>query len=87
MKPTRIFRIALCMTLFALLLTTEVELAEELNLSRMSDDEIVSFYEPGDGRNGQQWYSKDGPTPAGYLAGTDLPSSRFVYTCLAKGDV
>ena len=87
MKPTRTFGIILCLALLALTLLSGPASAEEPDLSRMSDDEIVSLMNRVTDEMARRGIPKTAKLPQGaYIAGTDLPRGRYVYTCLAKGD-
>ena len=86
MKPTRIFRIALYLALLALMLLAGPASAEEPDLSRMSDEEIVSLQNRMTEEMARRGIPKTAKLPQGaYIAGADLPCGRYVYTCLAKG--
>ena len=75
-----IFALALCLMISA-------AAADAVDLSRMSDAEVVALYEQVAQEIVRRGISRTATLPAGtYIAGEDLPAGRYVFTCLAAGD-
>ena len=76
----------LCLLLAALFLSLPA-LAETVDLSKMTDDEIVSLLEAVNAEVVSRGINKTANLPQGtYIAGRDLPAGRYIYTCKAVGN-
>jgi len=86
MKKTRMYRSLICLgMIFALLFTSA--LAESIDLSGMSNDEIVALLTKVNNEIVSRGINKTATLPQGsYIGGKDLPVGKYIYTCLAKGD-
>jgi len=86
MKKTRMYRSLICLgMIFALLFTSA--LAESIDLSGMSNDEIVALLTKVNNEIVSRGIDKTATLPQGsYIGGKDLPVGKYIYTCLAKGD-
>ncbi len=86
MKKTNLYRSLICLGMvFALLLTSA--LAESIDLSGMSNDEIVTLLIKVNNEIVSRGINKTATLPQGsYIGGKDLPAGKYIYTCLAKGD-
>ena len=61
--------------------------AEGIDLSRMSDEEIIALLEQVNGEIAARGIEKTAKLAKGtYIAGVDIPAGKYVYTCLAVGD-
>ena len=88
MKVSGFFHRFLCCLLVALLLIPAA-LADSVDLSSMSDTEIVALLEQVNQEIVTRGINKTAKLPQGaYTAGKgkDIPVGRYVYTCLATGD-
>lgn len=86
MKLTGFFRRFLCCLLVALLLIPAA-LADTVNLSSLSNEELVALLTQINQEIVDRGINKVAKLPQGaYIAGKDLPAGRYIYTCLAKGD-
>lgn len=88
MKVSGFFHRFLCCLLVALLLIPAA-LADSVNLSSMTDTEIVALLDQVNQEIVNRGINKTAKLPQGaYLAGKgkDLPAGRYIYTCLATGD-
>ena len=86
MKATGFFRRFLCTVTAALLLALPA-LAEPVDLSALSDDEVVALLQSVNDEIVSRGIAKTAKLPLGkYLVGRDLPAGRYIYTCMAKGD-
>ena len=90
MKVSGFFRRAVCLLAVCLLsvwLVFPAALADTVDLSSLTDDEIVELREKVNAEIVSRGISKTAKLPQGtYLAGSDLPAGRYIYTCLAVGD-
>ncbi len=86
MRITGFFRRIICCLLVALLLIPTA-LADTVNLSTMSDAEIIALLEQVNQEIVNRGINKTARLPqGGYIAGKDLPAGRYIFTCQAKGD-
>ena len=86
MKITGFFHRFLCVLLIVLLLIPSA-LADTVNLSSMSDEEIVGLLGQVNQEIVSRGISKTAKLPQGaYIGGKDLPAGRYILTVLAKGD-
>ena len=86
MKGTGFFYRFLCLLLIAALLVPAAA-ADSMDLSSLSNDEIVALLEKVNEEVVQRGISKTAKLPKGtYVAGTDIPAGRYIYTCLAVGE-
>ena len=86
MKGTGFFCRFLCLLLIAVLLVPAAA-ADSMDLSSLSNDEIVALLEKVNEEVVQRGISKTAKLPKGtYVAGTDIPAGRYIYTCLAVGE-
>ena len=75
MKVSGFFHRFICLVMVAMLLVLPAK-ADTFDLSKMTDDEIVS-----------RGINKTASLPQGsYIAGKDLPVGRYIFTCKAMGD-
>ena len=76
----------LCCLLVCLLLIPAA-LADTIDLSVLSDDEIVALLNQVNEEIVSRGINKTAKLPqGGYIAGKDLPVGRYIYTSMAKGD-
>ena len=86
MKGTGFFYRFLCLLLIAALLVPAAA-ADSMDLSSLSNDEIAALLEKVNEEVVQRGISKTAKLPKGtYMAGTDIPAGRYIYTCLAVGE-
>lgn len=86
MRISGFFRRLICCLLVALLLIPAA-LADTVNLSTMSDAEIIALLEQVNQEIVNRGINKTARLPqGGYIAGKDLPAGRYIFTCQAKGD-
>ena len=90
MKVSGFFRRAVCLLSVCLLffcLVFPVAVADTVDLSALTNDEIVDLLQKVNEEIVNRGISKTAKLPQGtYLAGSDLPVGRYIYTCLAVGD-
>ena len=80
------FRCFFCLALACLVLALPA-LADTVDLSSMSDDEIVALLGSVNDEMVRRGISKTAALPKGsYIAGKDLPAGRYIFTCKATGD-
>lgn len=85
MKQTGFFRRLLCVLLIALFLAPAA-LADTVNLSSMTDDEIIALLTQVNQEIVNRGINKTARLPkGGYIAGRDLPAGRYILTVLATG--
>ena len=76
----------LCCLLVCLLLIPSA-FASSVDLSSMSDDEIVALLTQVNNEIVSRGINKTAKlTQGGYIAGKDIPAGRYIFTSLAKGD-
>lgn len=86
MRISGFFRRFLCCLVVCLLLIPAA-LSDAVNLSSMTDDEIVALLDQVNQELVNRGINKTAKLPqGGYIAGKDLPAGRYIYTCQAKGD-
>lgn len=86
MKKTRLYRSLICLGMILALLLTSA-FAESIDLSGMSNDEIVALLTKVNNEIVSRGINKTATLPQGsYIGGKDLPAGKYIYTCLAKGD-
>jgi len=86
MRISGFFRRFVCCLLICLLLIPAA-LADTVDLSKLSNDEVVALLEKVNAEIVSRGINKTAKLPQGsYLAGKDLPAGKYIYTCLATGD-
>lgn len=86
MRITGFFHRFIC-CLLAFMFLIPVALADKVNLSSMTEAEIVSLLEQVNQEVVSRGINKTAKLPQGaYIAGRDLPVGRYILTVLAKGD-
>jgi len=86
MKVTGFFRRLVCLILVSLLLIPAA-LADKVDLSSMSDDEIVALLTQVNNEVVSRGINKTATLPQGsYIGGKDLPVGKYIFVCKAKGD-
>ena len=86
MKVTGFFRRLLCL-LFVFLLLIPAALADKIDLSSMTDDEIVALLNQVNDEVVSRGINKTATLPQGsYIGGKDIPVGKYIYVCKAKGD-
>lgn len=86
MKVTGFFRRLFCLLLVSMLLIP-VALADKVDLSSMSDDEIVALLTQVNNEVVSRGINKTATLPQGsYIGGKDLPVGKYIFVCKAKGD-
>ena len=85
MKVSGFLRGFLCVLLAGLLVCTAA-LAGSVDLSGMTDDEVVELLADVNAEVARRGISKTAElSPGSYIAGRDVPPGRYILTCLAKG--
>ena len=80
------FRRFLCLLLISLLLVP-FACAETVDLSRMSDTEVVELLNQVNAEIVSRGISKTAKLPQGaYIAGKDLPAGKYILTVMATGN-
>ncbi len=86
MKVSGFFHRFVCVLVVCLLLIP-IAVADGVDLSSMSNDEIVDLLNKVNTEIVNRGINKTATLPQGtYLAGSDLPAGRYIFTCLAVGD-
>lgn len=86
MKTLDLFRRLVCLLLVSLLLIPAA-LADTVDLSSMSDDEIVALLTQVNNEVVSRGINKTATLPQGsYIGGKDLPAGKYIFVCKAKGD-
>lgn len=86
MKVSGFFHRFVCLLLVCLLLTS-VAVADPVDLSSMTNDEIVALLDQVNAEIVNRGINKTAKLPQGtYIAGSDIPAGRYIFTCLAVGD-
>ena len=76
----------LCCLLICLLLVPAA-LAASVDLSAMTDDEVVTLLNEVNDEVVRRGINKTAALPKGaYIGGKDLPAGKYIYVCKAKGD-
>ena len=71
----------------AMILLALPAMAETIDLSKLTDDEIVALLTLVNNEIVSRGINKTAILPQGsYIAGKDLPVGRYIYTCKATGD-
>lgn len=87
MKVSVFFRRFLCALMVCLLMVPAFAAAEKVDLSSLSDAEIVELLKQVNQEMVNRGISKTARLAKGvYVAGKDLPVGKYTYTCLATGD-
>ena len=86
MKVTGFFRRFFCLLLVSLLIVP-FALADKVDLSSMSDDEIVELLTQVNQEVVTRRINKTAKMAQGsYVGGRDVPVGKYVFTCTAKGN-
>ena len=86
MKVSGFFYRFVCL-LLACLLLIPVAVADTVDLSAMTNDEIVALLDQVNAEIVNRGINKTAKLPQGtYLAGSDIPVGRYIFTCMAVGD-
>lgn len=86
MKVTGFFRRLICLLLVSLLVVP-FALADKVDLSSMTDDEIVALLTQVNNEVVSRGINKTATLPQGsYIGGKDLPAGKYIFVCKAKGD-
>ncbi len=73
--------------MFTVMLCTFPAEAEDIGLAGMTDREIISLLERVNGEIAKRGIEKTAILARGtYIAGVDIPTGKYVFTCLAKGE-
>lgn len=84
MKHTWIIRVLAC--LLVCLTLASCAAAEGIDLSALSDDEVIALLAEVNAEVVSRGIEKTATLPKGtYIAGKDIPVGSYVYTCLAQG--
>ena len=87
MKVSGFFRRFLCCLLAGLMLASSAAVAEQINLSSLSDAEIVELLTQVNQEIVSRGINKTAKLAKGaYTGGRDLPLGRYIFTVLATGD-
>ena len=80
-------RVGACLLALMMMLSTTTCNAEGINLSKMSDEEIVALLQEVTNEMVRRGIEKTAKLAQGtYIAGIDFPCGKYMYTCLAKDD-
>ena len=86
MKGTGFFRRLLCVLLVSLLIIP-FALADKVDLSSMSDDEIVELMKQVNQEIVDRRINKTAKmAPGTYTGGKDIPVGKYIFTCTATGN-
>ena len=86
MKVTGFFRRLFCLLLVSLFLIPAA-LADKVDLSSMTDDEIVALLNQVNDEVVSRGINKTASLPQGsYIGGKDLPVGKYIFVCKAQGD-
>ncbi len=86
MKVSGFFHRFVCLLVVCLLLIP-VAVADTVDLSSMSNDEIITLLDEINGEIVRRGINKTAKLPQGtYIAGSDIPAGRYIFTCMAVGD-
>ncbi len=81
-----VFRRLFCLVLVCLLLVP-CAFAESINLSSLSDAEIVDLLKKVNAELVSRGINKTAKLPQGaYIAGKDIPAGKYIFTVMAVGD-
>lgn len=86
MKVSGLFHRFICLLVTCLLLIP-VAVADTVDLSSMSNEEIVALLNDANEEIVRRGINKTAKLPQGaYIGGSDIPAGRYIFTCLAVGD-
>ena len=69
------------------MLLSSVAMADTMDLSGLTDSEVIELLEKVNAEIVNRGINKTANLPKGaYIAGRDLPTGRYVFTCRAKGN-
>lgn len=86
MKVSGFFHRLVCL-MVACLLLIPVAVADTVDLSAMTNDEIVALLDQVNAEIVNRGINKTAKLPQGtYIAGSDIPAGRYIFTCMAVGD-
>lgn len=86
MKVSGFFHRFVCLLVVCLLLI-HVAVADTVDLSSMSNDEIITLLDEVNEEIVRRGINKTAKLPQGtYIAGSDIPAGRYIFTCMAVGD-
>lgn len=86
MKVTGFFRRLFCLLLVSLLVVP-FALADKVDLSSMTDDEIVALLTQVNNEVVSCGINKTATLPQGsYIGGKAIPAGKYIFVCKAKGD-
>lgn len=86
MRVSGFFHRFACLLLVCCLLFSAA-VADTVDLSSMSNDEIIALLNEVNEEIVRRGINKTAKLPQGtYIAGNDIPAGRYVFTCLAVGD-
>ncbi len=87
MKQKWISRVVIGLILMVMALSLFPVVAEGIDLTLMTDDEIVVLMHQVTSEIVRRGIEKTAILAKGaYIAGIDIPAGKYVFTCLAKGD-
>ena len=86
MKVSSIAHRFVCLLLICLLLTSTA-FADTVDLTAMSNEEIIELLNQVNSEIVSRGINKTATLPQGtYNAGSDIPAGKYIFTCLAVGD-
>lgn len=86
MKVSGFLHRFLCLVLAGLLFALPA-MAETIDLSKLSDDEIVALLDSVNAEVVSRGINKTASLPQGsYIGGKDLPAGRYIFVCKATGN-
>ena len=86
MKTVYVFRRLLCLLLVSLLLTP-IALADKIDLSSFTDNEIVELLKQVNQELVDRRINKTAKlAPGTYTGGKDIPVGKYIFTCTATGN-
>ena len=87
MKRNRFAEVFACLLLLTMISGAVRATAEGIDLSALTDDEIVALQNRVTAEFVERGIEKTATLARGaYIAGDDLPAGKYLYTCLAKDD-
>ncbi len=87
MKQNRFVRVVASLLLLAVVFCSVHAAAEEIDLSKLTDDEISVLHDQVTKELVKRGIEKTATLPKGaYIAGVDIPAGKYMFTCLAKGE-
>ncbi|MDO4484911.1 MAG: hypothetical protein Q4C54_10960 [Clostridia bacterium] len=87
MNRTALINFSSILLALMLLFCTTASMAESINLSSLSDDEIIILLEQVQQEVVDRHIQKTAELPKGaYIAGQDIPTGTYLFTSLAKGN-